>query len=116
MVESSPLGTKNLYLLIDILLSILYLDFGFLTFTPTLLVVQGKWQTAGREVLIVGKEMEGIFQEQPFSPSRGSTVPTYVGLITVPLLTPREKTCTCSASLISCLSLHVMLKRAVCLT
>jgi hypothetical protein len=81
-----------------------------------LLVVQRRWQTAGREVVIVGKEMEGIFQEQPFLPSRDSTVPTYVGLITVPLPTPREKTCTYSASLISCLSLLVMLKKAVCLT
>lgn len=100
----------------SILLYIMELDFGFLTFTPMLLVVQRQWQTAGKEVVIVGKETEGIFQEQPPSSSRGSTVPTYVGLITVPLTTPTEKTCTCSAYLISCLSLLVMLKRAVCLT
>jgi hypothetical protein len=67
----------------SILLNIVELDFGFLTFTPMLLVAQRKWQTAGKEVVIVGNETEGIFQEQPFLPSRGSTVPKYVGLISV---------------------------------
>jgi hypothetical protein len=39
----------------DLPLSILELGFGFLTFTPLLLVVQRQWQIAGREFMIEGK-------------------------------------------------------------
>jgi hypothetical protein len=59
-VERSPLETRNLW---PVTYSAQHFGVGFWISDIHISVTCGqrKWQTAGREIMIVGKEMEGIF-------------------------------------------------------